>query len=72
MLTYNGMVKKLTYEERDLKGVTINIYQNPKALINYLIDTFSRERYWVLFLFSGSGKICDIRYEIIFQVLSFF
>ena len=25
MLTYNVVVKKLTYEERDLKGVTIKI-----------------------------------------------
>ena len=42
MLTYNAVVKKLTYEERDLKGVAVNIYQKPQALINYLIDTFSR------------------------------
>ena len=72
MLTYNGMVKKLTYEERDLKGVTVNIYQKPQALINYLIDTFSRERDWVLDLFSGSCKILDITYGNIFQVLLFF
>ena len=51
------MVKKLTYEERDLKGVTVNIYQKPPALINYLIDTFSRDGHWVLDLFSGSGQI---------------
>ena len=42
MLTYNVVVKKLIYEERDLKGVTIKIYKKPQALINYLIDTFSR------------------------------
>ena len=72
MLTYNVMVKKLTYEERDLKGVTINIYQNPQALINYPIDTFSREGHSVLDLFLGSCKIYDITYESIFQVLLFF
>ena len=54
MLTYNAVVKKLTYEERDLKGVVVNIYQKPQALINYLIDTFSSEGDWVLDLFSGS------------------
>ena len=72
MLTYNAVVKKLTYEERDLKGVTVKIYQKSQALINYLIDTFSREGYWVLDLFSASGKIFDITYESIFQVLLFF
>ena len=40
MLTYNVVVKKMTYEERDLKGVTIKIYHNSQALINYLIDIF--------------------------------
>ena len=48
MLTYNVVVKKLAYEERDLKGVAANIYQKPQALINYLIDTFSSEGYSVL------------------------
>ena len=72
MLTYNAVVKKLTYEERDLKGVIVKIYQKTQALINYLIDTFSREGYWVLFLFSSSGKISNITYENIFQVLLFF
>ena len=57
MLTYNAVVKKITYEERDLKGMFVNIYKNPQALINYLMDTFSREGYWVLDLFMGS---CDI------------
>ena len=38
-------------------------------LINYLIDTFSREGDWVLDLFSGSGKLSHITYEIIYQVL---
>ena len=42
MLTYNDMVKKMTYEEIDLKGEIVNIYQKPQALINYLIDAFSR------------------------------
>ena len=72
MLTYNAMVKNLTYEESDLKGVIVNIYQNPQALINYLTDTFSREGDWVLDLFSGSYKISDITYENIFQVLLIF
>ena len=72
MLTYNAVVKKLTYEERDLKGVAVNIYQKPQALINYLIDTFSNEGDWVLDLFSGSGQISDITYGNIFQVLLFF
>ena len=72
MFIYNVVVKKLTYEERDFKGVTINIYPNPQALINYLIDTFSREGDWVLDLFSGSGKNFDITYENIFQVLLIF
>ena len=43
MLTYNAVVKKLTYEEIDLKGEIVNIYQKPQELINYLIDTFSKE-----------------------------
>ena len=55
MLTYKAVVKKLTYEERDLKGVAINIYQKPQALINYLIDTFSSEGDWLVYLFSGSN-----------------
>ena len=72
MFTYNVVVKKLTYAESDLKEVTEKIYKNPQALTNYLIDTFSREGDWVLVLFSGSGKISDITYESIFQVLLFF
>ena len=72
MLTYNAVVKKLTYEERDLKGVVVNIYQKPQALINYLIDTFSNEGDWVLDLFLGSGQILDITYGNIFQVFLFF
>ena len=40
ILTYNVVVKNLTYEEIDLKGEILNIYQKPQALINYLIDTF--------------------------------
>ena len=57
------MVKKLTYEEIDLKEEIVNIYQKPQALINYLIDTFSKEGYWVLDLFLGSGEIFNITYE---------
>ena len=60
ILTYNVVVKKLTYEEIDLKGGIVNIYHKPQPLINYLIDTFSKEGYWVLDLFSGSGNISDI------------
>ena len=52
ILTYNVVVQKLPYEEIDLKGLIVNIYQKPQALINYLIDTFSKEGYWVLDLFS--------------------
>ena len=72
MLTYNVVVKKWTYEERDLKGVAVNIYQKPQPLINYLIDTFSSEGDWVLYFFSGLGQILDITYGNIFQVLLLF
>jgi hypothetical protein len=54
------VVRKLTYEEKYLKGEMVNIYQKPQALINYLIDTFSNEGDWVLDLFSGSGKNYDL------------
>jgi hypothetical protein len=54
------VVRKLTYEEKDLKGEMVNIYQKPQALINYLIDKFSNEGDWVLDLFSGSGKNYDL------------
>ena len=60
ILVYNVVVRKLTYEEKDLKGEMINIYQKPQALINSLIDKFSNERFWVLDLFLGSGKNCDL------------
>jgi len=53
-------------------GVSVNIYLDPKALINYPIDTFSREGHSVLDLFLGSCKIYDITYASIFQVLLFF
>ena len=71
MLTYNVVVKKLTYEERDLKGVIVKIYQKTQALINYLIDAFSIEGDWFLDLFSGSSQISDITYGNIFQVFIF-
>jgi hypothetical protein len=45
------MVIKLIYQEKDWDGENVNIYQKPQALINYLIDTFPNERYWVLDLF---------------------
>jgi hypothetical protein len=57
------MIRKITYEEKDLKGEMVNIYQKPQALINYLIDKFSNEGDWVLDLFSGSGK----NYNLIFM-----
>jgi len=66
------VVRKLTYEENDLKGETVNIYQKPQALINHLIDRISSEGDWVLDLFSGSCKIYDIIYKSIFQFLLFF
>jgi adenine specific DNA methylase Mod len=56
------MVRKLTYEENYLKGEIVKNYQNPQALINYLIDTFINEGDWVLDLFLGSGKIYDITF----------
>ena len=40
ILTYNVVVKKLKYEETDLKGEIVNIYKKPQALITYFIDTF--------------------------------
>ena len=52
ILTYNAVVKRLTYEEIDLKGEIVNIYKKPQALINYVIDTFSKEGDWVLDFFS--------------------
>ena len=36
LLVYNVVVRKLTYEENDLKGEMVNIYQKPQALINIL------------------------------------
>jgi DNA modification methylase len=54
------VVRKINYEENYLKGYTVNIYQKPQALINYLIETFSNEGDWVLDLFSGSGKNYDL------------
>ena len=54
------MVRKLTYEEKDMKGEMVNIYQKPQELINYLIDTFLNEGDWVLNLFLGSSKNYDL------------
>jgi hypothetical protein len=34
------VVRKITYEEKDLKGEMVNIYKKPQVLINYLKDTF--------------------------------
>jgi hypothetical protein len=60
ILVYNVVIRKLMYEEKDLKGEMVNIYQKPQALINYLLDTFSNEGDWVLDLFLGSGKNYDL------------
>jgi hypothetical protein len=54
------VVRKLTYEEKDLKGEMVNIYQKTQALINYLIDTFSNQGDWVLNLFSGLSNNYDL------------
>lgn len=56
ILTYDAVVRKLTYEDKEAKGEIVNIYQKPQLLINYLIDICSNEGDWVLDLFSGSGK----------------
>ena len=60
---YNVVVKKLTYEEIDLKGEIVIIYRKPQELINYFIDTFSKEGDWVLDLFSRSRNISYITNE---------
>jgi hypothetical protein len=59
-LVYNVVVRKLTYQEKYLKGEMVNIYQKPQALINYLLDKFSNEGDWVLDLFWGSSKNYDL------------
>jgi hypothetical protein len=60
ILVYNVVVRKITYEEKYLKGEMVNIYQKPQALINYLIDKCSNEGDWGLDLFSGSCKNYDL------------
>ena len=65
ILTYNVVSKKLTYEEIDLKGEIVNIYQKPQALINYLIDTSSKEGDWVLDLFLGSCNILILHMKLV-------
>ena len=37
-LSYDAVVRKLTYEDKEMKGEIVNIYQKPQLLINYLID----------------------------------
>jgi hypothetical protein len=54
------VLRKLTYDENDLKGEMVNIYKIPQTLINYLINTFSNEGDWVLDLISGSCKNYDL------------
>lgn len=56
ILTYDAVVRKLTYEDKEAKGEIVNIYKKPQLLINYLIDICLDEGDWVLDLFSGSGK----------------
>ena len=56
ILTYDVVMRKLTYEDKEAKGEIVNIYQKPQLLINYLIDICSNEGYWVLDLFSGPGR----------------
>ena len=56
ILTYDAVVRKLTYEDKETKGEIVNIYQKPQLLINYLIDICSNEGDWVLDLISSSGK----------------
>ena len=60
ILTYDVVVRKLTYEDKERKGEIVNIYQKPQLLINYLIDICSNEGDWVLDLFSGSGRFCHM------------
>ena len=60
ILTYDAVVRKLTYEDKEMKGEIVNIYQKPQLLINYLIDICSNEGYWVLDLFSSSGRFCHM------------
>ena len=42
ILTYDVVVRKLTYEDKEMKGEIVNIYQKPQLLINYLIDICSK------------------------------
>ena len=60
ILTYDAVVRKLTYEDKEAKGKIVNIYQKPQLLINYLIDICSNEGDWVLDLFSSSGTFCHM------------
>jgi DNA modification methylase len=69
ILTYDVVVRKLTYEDKEAKGEIVNIYQKPQLLINYLIDICSNEGDWVLDLFSGSGKFYYM--ELNFNMLFF-
>ena len=68
ILTYDAVVRKLTYEDKEMKGEIVNIYQKPQLLINYLIDICSNEGDWVLDLFSGSCKIyyMELNFNIFF------
>ena len=65
LLTYNVVVRKLKYGEKNFKEYIVNNYQKPQALINYLIDIFFFKGDWVLYFFSGSSNISYITYETI-------
>ena len=68
VLVYDVVVKKLTYEDKEVKGEIVNIYKKPRSLINYLIDICSNEGDWILDLFYGSGKFyyIELNFNIFF------
>ena len=69
ILSYDVVVRKLTYEDKKAKGEIVNIYQKPQLLINYLIYICSNEGDLVLDLFSRSSKFYYI--ELNFNMLYF-
>ena len=68
-LSYDDVMRKLTYEDKEAKGEIVNVHKKPQLLINYLIDICLNEGDWVLDLFSGSGKFYYI--ELNFNILFF-
>ena len=69
ILTYDVVVRKLTYEDKKTKEEIVNIYQKPQLLINYLIDICSNEGVWVLDLFYRSDKFYYMEFN--FNILFF-